>query len=825
MKKVPGFGPPNAKIMAVGEAPGANEEVDGRPFVGAAGQTMRKSLLSVGIDPDEIYMTNICRYRPPANKIRTWFDGAGRPNELVLQGMLELIEEINRIKPNVIIAFGNYPLWALTGLAQWKKIKLRDGGTEMDYTGISNWRGSIVECTLVPGFKVIPTFHPSYITREGYSDHGVFNLDLERIKKESQYPDLLLPQKEFVIDPQGSDRWGIADRLTGSDTSVITFDIEYIGSKLLCVGMTNHRDYAMNIKTDSESDLKFVRDVLLCGIPLNAQNSIYDASILEWWYKIPVLQHVEYDTMLAAHAANIELPKGLDFLCSVYTDQRFYKNMIDWDKVKAGKQSIMDVLRYNCIDVWTQHEIMEEQIKYDLDDPLVERIFRFEMQLQKILWIMSSRGVKVDVDKIHALKESLAQEVRLSTHALELFAGRPINVKSPKDIPWLLFDRLGLKPGKMNKTGPATDDKTIAEVKLSATTDVQRNVIELVRTIRRNRDLISKFLDIQFDEDGRMRGHYSPAGTVTGRLASRQFYPTGTGGNQQNIPRDKRVRSMFIPDPPKLFVYADLERAESLVVAQLTQDPEMLRVHAPGVDAHKELAAVLFNKPAAEITEDERYMGKQTRHAGNYMQGPRTFMTNVNKVANKTGVAITYDQAKRYINIYRELHGFLGRWWKDVESELWRSRTLYNLVGPDGKGRRRIFYGHIRGIVPEAVAYVPQSTVGDTLNVALLNLAAEPCEYMKWLDLDGQYNEWAKELIEYGYEPLMQVHDAVGAQINEKDAERALWLMDKLMTVPLTVPKTLETFAIPVEILVGPSWGQVKKWEPTPLVAGSASQH
>jgi uracil-DNA glycosylase len=548
MNRVPGFGPRDAKIMIVGEAPGADEDREGKPFVGAAGQTLKKCLGQVGIDIDEVYYTNICKYRPPNNKLRAWFDNAGIPGAHVFEGMLDLVEEIEAVRPNVIVACGNYPLWALTGLAKWRRVKLRDGSSIMDYTGISAWRGSIVECSAVEGFKVVPTYHPSFINREGFDQHGVFLIDLARVKRESEFPEIRLPNRELIVDPQGSERWEVRDRLLADPNGIVTFDIEYIGRELLCVGMTNSREWATSIATKTPSDLEFVRSVLLSGIGLNAQNAMFDCSILEWWYQMPVLKYLKYDTMLAAHAANIELPKGLDFLCSIYTDQRYYKEMVDWDRVKKGQQPIEDVLVYNCIDAWVQHEVMEEQLKHDLNEPEVMQTFQFEMSLLVPLWEMASRGVKVDTDGLDNLRTKLEAEIEQRLDALQLVAGRAVNVKSPKQISDLLFGQLGLKPGKMNKTGPATDDKTLAEVQLSATNPMQRGVITLIREIRQRRDLISKFVDIQFDDDGRMRGHYNPAGTGTGRLASRKFYPTGTGGNQQNIPRDKLVRSLFIPD-------------------------------------------------------------------------------------------------------------------------------------------------------------------------------------------------------------------------------------------------------------------------------------
>lgn len=547
MKYVPGSGPKTARIMIVGEAPGVEEEREGEPFIGNAGKTLRAALSQVGIDVDNVYFTNISNYRPPNNKIRAWFDNNGVPNETVIMGLLRLKAEIETIKPNVIVACGNYPLWALTGLAKWKDIKLRDGSKTKDFTGIAQWRGSIVECQLVEGAKVIPTYHPSFISREGFEMHGIFLADLDRVKRESEFPEIILPKKELILDPQGNQRWQVKDRLLSEREGIITFDIEYIGSKLLCVGMTNHRDWATSVATRTQADIDFVRDILTSGIRLNAQNAIFDCSILEWWYKIPVIDYLWYDTMLAAHAINIELPKGLDFLCSIYTDQRFYKDMVDWEKIKKGLQPIEDVLHYNAIDTWTQHEIMEEQLKHDLCDPDLMRTFRFEMSLVKPLWQMSSRGVKIDLERLNSYRQQLDTEIAERETALHMIAGKHINVKSGKQVSDLLFGKLGLRPGKKNKTGPAVDDKTLAEIQIRSN-PVQAGVIQLIREIRQRRDLISKFLEIQFDADGRMRGHYNPAGTDTGRLASRTFYPTGTGGNQQNIPRDTTVRTMFITD-------------------------------------------------------------------------------------------------------------------------------------------------------------------------------------------------------------------------------------------------------------------------------------
>jgi DNA polymerase-1 len=432
-----------------------------------------------------------------------------------------------------------------------------------------------------------------------------------------------------------------------------------------------------------------------------------------------------------------------------------------------------------------------------LDDEGVRSTFLFEMALLNPLWRMSRRGIRIDFDLLESERKALDAAANVLNMQILLMAGKPINARPSNECRWFLYEKMKLPVLKATKVGPSTDDKTLAALAVAKnTSEEQRRAVDLVRKYRTNVNLVSKFFDIEFDTDGRMRGHYDPTKTVTGRLASRKFYPTGKGTNQQNIPRDKRARRVFVADPGKVFFYADLERAESLVVAHITGDPRMLADHAPGVDAHRSLAAAIYNLPEDLITDDQRNIGKRTRHAGNYMQGPITFMKGFNQDAHKTGQSIEFSEAKFLIDTYRNLHPFLANWWSDTERELWRTRTLFNLLG-----RRRIFYGHIRSILPEAVAYVPQSTVGDILNVGFLNMEGVCSPYIEQRDLWKDYADIAAELRDCGLENLMQIHDAVAGQIYERDIERALPLIRKAMEIPLRNPRTFEDFTIPAEVL------------------------
>ncbi|WP_148217150.1 type-4 uracil-DNA glycosylase [Acidilobus saccharovorans] len=139
---VPGEGNLSAKIMLVGEAPGKNEDEQGRPFVGAAGQLLSSLLEQAGLRRQDVYITNVVKCRPPNNRTPTEDEVAA------CIGFLK--EEISLVRPKVIVALGNTAGSALMSLAgkQWRgvtaergrKVKVSIGGVEL---------------------TVIPTYHPA----------------------------------------------------------------------------------------------------------------------------------------------------------------------------------------------------------------------------------------------------------------------------------------------------------------------------------------------------------------------------------------------------------------------------------------------------------------------------------------------------------------------------------------------------------------------------------------------------------------------------------------------------------------------------------------
>ena len=128
-----------ARLMFVGEAPGADEDVQARPFVGRAGQLLTKIIEAIGLKREEVLIGNVNRCRPPGNR-------APMPDEVAICKPF-LLREIEAVKPEVIVVLGN--------TATKNLLDTREGITKL--------RGSFQE---YKGIRVMPTFHPAYLLRD-----------------------------------------------------------------------------------------------------------------------------------------------------------------------------------------------------------------------------------------------------------------------------------------------------------------------------------------------------------------------------------------------------------------------------------------------------------------------------------------------------------------------------------------------------------------------------------------------------------------------------------------------------------------------------------
>ncbi|MFN4245414.1 MAG: uracil-DNA glycosylase [Brevinematia bacterium] len=152
---VPGEGSYSSKLVIIGEGPGREEDIQGRPFVGKAGQLLTKLLEDIGISREEVYITNIVKCRPPENRVPT-------PEE-VESCRPYLKRQIDIIKPKVVLLLGATASKAVIGEEKITKV-----------------RGEIFE---IDGIIFLPTFHPAAVLRDENNKLPIIREDFRKLKE------------------------------------------------------------------------------------------------------------------------------------------------------------------------------------------------------------------------------------------------------------------------------------------------------------------------------------------------------------------------------------------------------------------------------------------------------------------------------------------------------------------------------------------------------------------------------------------------------------------------------------------------------------------
>lgn len=689
-------GPQTASILLCGEAPGATEEREGRPFVGGAGKVLDALLAEAGIERKDCYITNVMQTRPPGNNFGVFYEkhkveGKVRmvPTIELERGIERLHEEIRMVQPRVIVPLGGEALKAITGRS-----------------GIVNWRGSILE---TPLGKAVPTYHPAAIMRQ-WNWRPVALLDLKRAAQEAKFPDMRRRRRELKVMRSFGEVIAELDRLAAAKR--VSFDIETETEQVSAIAFSDEAESAISIAfwhEDSgslwseEEELEIwarVRRILEDPtIEKIAQNAQFDMTFLADSLGIET-RGLWMDTLVAQHTCYPELPVGLDFLCSIYTDQPYYKDQIDAPTLEG-------FCRYNALDACITFEVAEALEKELEELGLLEFYHSHAHQLIDPLMEMARKGVKIDEE----MRRDEAARLRSSISELEKqlrdLVGHDLNPGSNKQMCDWLYAELRLAPILRRRpdgtSSPSADDEALAELAVKRDLPALKTVLE----IREKQKILSTYMTPPLGADGRFHASYKIHGTETGRLSSGK-YIDGTGGNIQNVPKGV-CRRVFVPEPGNVFVECDLSQAEARVVAYLAGEERLIKSFAAGGDIHRRNASAMYGKPEEAISDAERQLAKRAVHGLNYGMGVLTF-------AKQCG--ITQIDARRVKNLYFSLFPAIEMWQRKVAFDLHKSRMLTTPFG-----RKRLFLGaYSEQLIKEALAFVPQSTVADVTNAALIRL-------------------------------------------------------------------------------------------------------
>lgn len=395
------------------------------------------------------------------------------------------------------------------------------------------------------------------------------------------------------------------------------------------------------------------------------------------------------------------------------------------------------------------------------------RVEQFQQELLwPVLWAMC-RGVRIDLEARERMHNELEEEISKRNKYFEAVLGHPFNPKSPKQMQALFYEDFAI-PAVMKRVGPTVrptcDDAALEVIMLKE--PLTRPLIRAIQEIRSLGVFKSTFVDAALDLDNRMRCSYNVCGTETLRFSSSKN-AFDTGANLQNIPKGgaftkdpdalvlPNIRSIFIPDEGYTFFDMDLDRADLQVVAWESGEAEFKQMLREGVDMHTE------NAKALGIT---RQLAKSWVHGTNYGGGPRTMAKNCGLT-----VHVADQMRKRWFAIHPGIYA----WHQRTEHMLKTKRYVENKFG-----YRRYYFDRVEGLLPEALAWVPQSTVACVINRAWLNI---------FNTLGGRGNGEV--------EILLQVHDSLAGQIPTAKASELIPLIKSAaeVTIPYDDPLVIPT--------------------------------
>ena len=841
-------------VLFVGEAPGADEDKQGQPFIGRSGKLLRNAIEDVFKGAQvNVGISNLIRCRPPRNR---------NPNRTEIQSCSpELLREIAARKPRLLVVLGNYSMEFLTGK-----------------TGITTLAGKVLQATHpdVEGMPVVACLHPAYVLR---FDHEltkfVSALQVARDVLTGEHVAKLGVGEVFVLDDLDDVRalfesFALNDRPVAFDTETGSLNWWQTSfPRLLCFSFSDEEGTSYVIPYDhAESPWRadgpkvgereeldqLLRDFFLSSIPKLAQNGKFDAKhIRAALGVVPVnvrdtmTTHLMLDERRGTH--------GLDSLAFQYTGMGGYDSVLDdyksrhaaADPERGGSYANIpaDLLfQYAGCDADVTLRVnngLREESEYRTN-PRFQRLSEtFLPALSETLADMEWNGAKIDPAIVAELDVQYTAEMERASAEIagletvqKLVSNERLpsfNPGSSQQLQTILFspDYYDERPVHLTKGGlerlAVRHQRKLAEwrprkkVKEPEFTETVMEALarkewghfstdaEALQELEmRGNELAAKIVSYrgvatlhgtfvkplmtQLDPFDCIHCQYLLHGTVTGRLASIE-------PNLQNIPNkgEGRVKYAYVSrfGNEGLICQADYSQIELRIGASVFEEPTMIRAYCNGIDVHTLTAIEIAKMTAEQYGKLEKHVQKAWRNRAKRINFGILYQGGPKalvKTLKKDGIFISEDEASALIDRYYEIRPALRAGIDRIEKSVMSRGYLESFTGR----RRR---------VPE-VESVDQQLVSRALRQAVnfpVQSGASDMTLMSLVLIDREMKRREmRSLI------ILTVHDSIVFDCH----------VDEFVEVLRIAKETMETLpSRSDEVLPGLDW----KWLKTPIVA------
>ena len=394
-----------------------------------------------------------------------------------------------------------------------------------------------------------------------------------------------------------------------------------------------------------------------------------------------------------------------------------------------------------------------------------------EIPLIGALARMEAIGVALDLDALAVLASEFGGEIARLEAEIHTDVGHEFNLGSPKQLEQVLFNELGLPPGKRTKTGYSTDASVLEDLRPA------HPMIDKLLEWRVYTKLRSTYVDALptlIAADGRLHTTFHQAVAATGRLSS-------SDPNLQNIPirtpLGRRIRRAFVAgDPDHVLLAADYSQIELRILAHVSGDEHLRDAFARGADIHRETAARVLHKDAADVTLGERSMAKMVNFGIAYGMSDFGLSSRVN---------IPRAEAQEFINTYFATYSGISYYMLAIKEQARTAGFVTTLLGrkrsiPELAARNPT----LRAAGERMAINMPiQGTAADIVKIAMIRLEER-------LRAGG-----------FRARMLLQVHDELVLEAPRGEVDRLVPVLRETMesALPLDVPLT-------VDVKIGDDW-------------------
>ena len=440
-----------------------------------------------------------------------------------------------------------------------------------------------------------------------------------------------------------------------NEKKYISFDVETTGkdpisSDIIGVSISTEEEEGyyipIRLKTKNAMGVDFLKTKLRSileneDIKKVGQNIKYDFVVL--LQNNIRMKGIIGDSMIAAYLLNPQRQRyKLDDLAKEYLD---YTTIHYSDVVKEKENTLLDYPLEELVEYAAEdsdialrlHNILEKK----LEETGLKKLYReIEVPLITVLGKMEHRGVKIDSDYLLEMSHKFAEEIDEIEQKIFKITEEVFNVRSTKQLSYILFEKMKLPVIKKTKTGYSTDESVLEELALNY--DVARLLLRHRRLTKLKSTYIDALPQMINPKTGRIHTSFNQTITTTGRLSS-------TGPNLQNIPiredEGRAIRRAFISEEGWWFISADYSQIELRILASLSGDNALVNAFKRGGDIHRETASILFSVSTNEVTDVQRQAAKTINYSVIYGISPFG-------LSKQLGISRT--QAADFIKMYFE---------------------------------------------------------------------------------------------------------------------------------------------------------------------------